>query len=277
MNLHSSFWVHEDLRYLKTALMVLVVSVAVYGLYTPDGGHSGDSWYGYLLGVVSLALILWLTWFGVRKRSYVSPGAPLKGWLSAHVYLGLALLLLVPLHSAFQLGWNVHTLAYMLMSGVIVSGIVGVVFYSVLPVRMAEDRPGEKLDAILEKIAEIDDEWRVRAQSLPDKLAAAALVSIQETHLGGGVLRQISGSDPNCGTDRAIAQVKETALVMEEEELQGAQEILEILARKRLLVRSVRRQTRMKALMDIWLVLHIPLALATILAVLIHVFSVFYY
>ena len=37
------------------------------------------------------------------------------------------------LHAAFQVGWNVHTLAYVLMLLVIASGIYGVVNYARLP------------------------------------------------------------------------------------------------------------------------------------------------
>ena len=43
---------------------------------------------------------------------------------------GLSLIVIVTLHTGFQFGWNVHTLAYGLMLLVIVSGIFGIVVYA---------------------------------------------------------------------------------------------------------------------------------------------------
>ena len=71
------------------------------------------------LGAVGALLIVWLTWLGVRKRSYSSTLGSVQGWTSAHVYLGTACLIIASLHSALQFGWNVHTLSYILMCVVI--------------------------------------------------------------------------------------------------------------------------------------------------------------
>ena len=77
--------------------------------------HNGGSWYGYLLGTIGALLILWLTLLGVRKRAMTRRRWSLKAWTSAHVYLGLSLIVIGTLHTGFQFGWNVHTLAYALM------------------------------------------------------------------------------------------------------------------------------------------------------------------
>lgn len=81
--------------------------------------------HGYTLGTLGALIILVLLWLGVRKRQYLDAQGSLIGWLSAHVYLGLGLAVIVTLHSGFQLGWNVHSLAYVLMLAVIASGLYG--------------------------------------------------------------------------------------------------------------------------------------------------------
>src|SRR5690606_11533592 len=97
---------------------------------------NGGTWQGYALDTASALQIVWLLWLGVRKRRYASASGTLQGWVSAHVYLGTALLWVATLHTAFQFGWNLHTLAYGLLVVVLVSGLVGVWLYLAVPARM---------------------------------------------------------------------------------------------------------------------------------------------
>ena len=84
----------------------------------------------------------WLAFLGVRKRRYSSTVGTVEGWTSAHVYLGLAVLVVATLHSAAQVGWNVHTLSYVLLWLVVLSGAVGIQSYVMLPRLLARNREG---------------------------------------------------------------------------------------------------------------------------------------
>lgn len=272
-----TFLEYERYRYLKVAVAALLASLALYVFDDPPGGRSGGSWTGYGLGTVAAATIFWLMWLGVRKRSYASTGAPLKGWVSAHVYLGTGLLFLVPLHSAFELGANVHTLAYALMCVVIFSGILGVAFYALVPTSMTRNRNNITLDAMLERIAEIDSECRLAAEGLPDYYAQAVLTSIDETRIGGGFRSQLSGRDPDCGTARALRSLRSSDIELKDDAKAQERKLVELIARKELLVKQIRGDIRFKGLLDLWLIVHVPFAFATCAAVLVHVFVVFWY
>jgi hypothetical protein len=272
-----SFLEYASYRYLKVAVVLLLGSLAVYWVEDPPGGRSGSSWTGYGLGTLAALLIGWLMWLGVRKRSYRAVGAPLQGWTSAHVYLGTSLLVLVPLHSAFEFGANVHTLAYALMCGVIATGIVGVGIYGLVPTSITRNRNNTTLDAMLERIAEIDADCRVAAESLPDLHANAVITSIEQTRLGGGLRAQLSGRDADCGTTRALRSLRSSAIDLEGDARLQELKLIELIARKELLVNQIRRDVRLKGLLDLWLVIHVPLAFATCASVLVHVFVVFWY
>ena len=272
-----TFLEYENYRYLKVAIGVLLASLLVYVVDEPPGGRSGSSWTGYGLGTLAAGIIFWLMWLGVRKRDYTATGAPLKGWVSAHVYLGTMLLFLVPLHSAFEFGMNVHTLAYALMSVVVFSGILGVCFYALVPTSMTRNRNNITLDAMLERIAEIDSECRIAAEGLPDYYAQAVVTSIDQTRIGGALRSQLSGQDPGCGTTRAMKSLRMSEIDLDGEAKEQERKLVELIARKELLLKQIRRDIRFKGLLDLWLIVHVPFAFATCAALIVHVFVVFWY
>jgi hypothetical protein len=272
-----TFLEYENHRYLKVASVMLLASLVVYLSEEPPGGRSGSSWTGYGLGTLAAALIFWLMALGIRKRRYASSGAPLKGWVSAHVYLGTVLLFIVPLHSAFEFGWNVHTLAYVLMCVVCLSGILGVTFYALVPTSMTRNRNNITLDAMLERIAEIDSECRMAAEGLPDAYAQAVITSIDETRIGGSWRAQLSGRDDDCGTSRALKQLRTAGVDLDGAGKEQERKLIELIARKERLLKQIRRDVRYKGLLDLWLLIHVPFAFATCAALLVHVFVVFWY
>src|SRR5690348_7225049 len=113
--IHESYLRHENWRYLKVAAGLCAVAIVAYLVHDPLDGPNGGTWLGYTLGTIGALLIGWLTWLGVRKRQYGSNLGTVRGWVSAHVYFGLSLVVVATLHTGFQFGANVHTLAYLLM------------------------------------------------------------------------------------------------------------------------------------------------------------------
>jgi len=70
-------------RYLKLTLWLVALTLLVYIFHQPGQPANGGTWYGYTLGTISAVLILWLMYFGRRKRDYHSTLGTVKGWLSA--------------------------------------------------------------------------------------------------------------------------------------------------------------------------------------------------
>lgn len=294
---HVSFLAYDNFRYLKIALAAVAASIVLYVAVPPYGERYGGGWAGYALGTVGALLILWLTWFGYRKRSYDPeskyvrphrPGAPeeahqaedpsrLARRLSAHVYLGLALLVIATLHTGFHFGWNIHTLAYVLMCVVIASGVYGVIAYARYPRQMTANRESMTLAQMQAQVAAIDAELRRRVMPMDDAMATIIRDSLDNTPIGGSMWRQLSGRYPDCGTVQAIARLHALpdagpGAITDTWRLLRAK-----LDEKASLVGRLRRDIRFKALMDIWLYLHVPLTFALLAALIAHIVSVFYF
>ena len=116
-------------------------------------------------------MIGWLAWFGVRRKRYGGQ-TPLEGWLSAHVYIGVALIVVATLHTGFRFHWNVHTLAFVLMVIVIVSGIFGAYAFLRYPAMMTANRGGSTLKTMSAELAGLDQACRDLVLTFDDETVA---------------------------------------------------------------------------------------------------------
>jgi hypothetical protein len=266
---HVSFLKHKGFRWLWIALLLSGASIAGYLMIDQEPRPNGGTWYGYTLGTIGFGLILWLSLLGVRKRR-INPGAwSLKAWTSAHVYLGLALAVIGTLHTGFQIGWNVHTLAYVLMLLVIATGIYGVIVYATLPQSLSANRKEMTRAQMLDALTALDRQLESAAQPLARAESDLVIAALGQDVFYGGALARLTGSYPGCKTAQALrgmgsgteAEARVTALLEKRQE-QLAQ---------------IRGQLRIRAMLEIWLFIHIPLTIALIAALTAHVISVFYY
>ena len=112
--------------YLYISLTLILISYFIYRSQAGIEGSNGGTPQGYILGTLATVLVVWLALLGVRKRSFQSRLGSVKAWVSAHVYLGSSLIVVASFHSAFQLGINIHSFAFLLLLLVIFSGFYGV-------------------------------------------------------------------------------------------------------------------------------------------------------
>jgi hypothetical protein len=276
--MHESILIYKGFRYLKFSLVMAAASVVAYAAYTPEvGPPNGGSALGYVLGVWGLGLIVWLAWFGVRKRRYGVGKQNLEDWLSAHVYLGLGLIIVATLHTGFQFGWNVHTLAYALMVLVILSGAFGVYTYVRYPTLITENRRGSTQREMLAQLAELDAKAREISARLGDNIHHEVMHAAETLAIGGSALKQLAGRDRDCPAARAVKRVGEMALDLPAVDTEKGHLLLELLARKSQVVERLRRDLAFKAMMDVWLYFHVPLTFGLLAALTAHIVAVFFY
>ena len=270
---HVSFLKHKGFRWLWIALSLSGAAILGYLMIDQEPRPNGGTWYGYTLGTIGVLLILWLSLLGVRKRR-INPGVwSLKAWTSAHVYLGLSLIVIGTLHTGFQIGWNVHTLAYVLMLLVIATGIYGVIVYATLPASLSANRKEMTRAQMLDALTAIDRQLDSAAQPLGRAEADLVIAALGQDPFAGGPLSRLTGSYPFCATARALKSIDRTATG----DPAAAERVRGLLEKRREQLAQIRGALRIRALLEIWLFVHIPLTIALIAALTAHVISVFYY
>jgi hypothetical protein len=288
---------YRGARYSWWATGVAAVSAAIYATQGGRQQPGGSTWQGYVLGTAGALLIIWLALLGVRKRRYRSPLGSVQGWTSAHVWLGLALVLVATLHCAGRFGWNVHTLAYALMCIVVASGIVGVYVYLATPRQLAANSNGLSRPALFAELFELDRAGRELARACGPAVNIAVRSSIERTSMGGGVLRQLLGVDRSLflytdpAADAAAATVAgntdQRAVIdqvagrlpqaAKRAEVPNLQALLVLLCRRQAVLRRIRQDIRLQAWLRLWLYIHVPLTFALLAALIVHILTTFIY
>ncbi|MBU2874215.1 hypothetical protein [Marinobacter salexigens] len=296
MNLHQSILEYRKGRYGWWALLLILAAIVLFASHSDFQPPNGGTWQGYVLGSIGLALIVWLTALGIVKRRYGKSNV--QAWTSAHVYLGASLLIVVSLHSALQIGLNVHSLAYVLMCVVIFSGFIGLYFYRRYPHLMARNRRNQSQRQLFSELNDLNQKGRALAKRCHPNLASAVDTAIDRTAIGGGFLDQLLGRDGSTvvlieedkkgGVQRKPVSNRDQQAIIDyvakciprarkQGEAENIQSLLEVVCRRQTLSRQLRQDIKFDARLKVWLWVHVPFTIALLAALAIHILSVFYY
>ena len=266
---HESFFAYARWRWAKRATVLGLIVILIYAIHNPDPKPNGATWYGYTLGTVGAGLIVWLTALGVRKRKVSRAPWSVKAWTSAHVYLGLVLAIIGTLHTGFEFGWNVHTLAYVLMMLVIVSGIFGIVAYGVLPSALSANRGEQTESDMIAGLRTIDGQINDAAQGLSSRAAQLVRDALKEDVFKGGLWQRLTGRDRRGPTRVAREGIDEPG--------PDVARVEALLDRRLMALAATRRHLALRARLEIWLYVHVPMTIALLAALSAHILSVFFY
>ena len=280
-------------RYLWVSLSISALAIIAYWINDPQEPANGGTSLGYTLGTVGALMILWFTGFGIRKRRYASTLGTVQGWLSAHVYLGIALVIIVLLHTGFQYGFNVHTLALALMVLVVASGLYGVFVYSKYPERISENRDGANRSELVDQLGDIDRRSRRVAENLPQEFQELVSSGISRTLIGGSVWARLRGDDQsqvvlkrsddleivaNPGQEAALDWLAEQQSRSGDPETAATiGELSALIRNKRRLLKKLNEDMRLQATIEVWLYAHVPLTAGLLVALIVHITTVFMY
>jgi hypothetical protein len=263
----ENFFGHRGFVWLWTVIVALLLLALIYRIHQPIGGRNGGTVVGLAYGALATLGIAFLMWYGIRKRhSYAGGSGTLKGWLSAHVWIGVGLALLVPLHSGFHLGWNVHSAPYLLMLATIASGVWGAWAYSSMPSRMEARREGMSLRVCAQKIESIGQSMSALADGKSP--AHAELANLLAMQFRPTLFRILFQRPYTLDKDQVSTRLSS----LSPKEHDDGLEMVRMAARRLQLCNKMVAEAGAVARMRIWLYLHLPLSFACVAAVIAHVF-----
>jgi len=272
---------YKNHLWLKISIVVLLLLVISYIFYTNSiQNPNGATFVGLLYGILGLIAIIALMYYGIRKRSYMSNIGTLKGWLSSHIYIGILTLIIVPLHAGFKFGMNVHTLAYVLMAIVVISGIFGAYFYLNFPTGFT--RYGKELlyNQFDEEINKLINQMRTisrgKASYFKNKTEEAVLLGIPNMQKGWQLLVSNATKDLPSQSDY-LRQIKNDMNKIPEVE-RADYELISVLSLQKIeLQKRFLYQMKIKNILEAWLYIHLPVSFVMIVALTIHIVSEIYY
>jgi predicted membrane channel-forming protein YqfA (hemolysin III family) len=250
-----------------------------YFVFHGDEPMHGGSPAGLLYGTLGLGLIMVLMYFGVRKRSYKSSWGSVEAWLHAHIYLGLAAVAVVLLHSGFRFHNVMAITALVLFVLVSLSGIWGAVLYTVIPPRLSLAKGNLTTLEISEQINDLGASMARLATGKSEsfrEICVELLNAEKPQNLAGwrclarGYLERRLAQDPAGAFERYVGRVASD----EQAELT---QLLALAHQRNDLHDSLIRCQRYLNVMEAWLYLHVPFSFVMLLALAAHVAGYFYY
>ncbi len=285
-----------DRRQSPWAVATLVVGiVAVAGYLWLDrrtpGGLTGGSTAGLWYGVAGSALMVYAGllsahrlfpawwWLGMRKT-----------WLRGHLWLGSLSVVLIACHAHARLGGTVEIALWLVLAGIILTGVYGLVLQQVLPGWLARRFPDE---APYGQIPHLCRTFRQEADDLVDQIAPPAAVKAAD---GGGVAAELRAFHDEQVRPFLAAPVPRRSVLLSDLQAEAlfsafrrrlgvrhddaadpaavALDRLEAICRDR---RRLAEQERMYRWLHSWLLLHVPLSAALLVLGAAHVVMSLYY
>ena len=269
-------------RTLLTLLLLALTGICLGGAHyylQPMAGRvrsplhawlKSSGYIGQSAGILALALFLFLWLYPLRKKfRWLAFTGALARWLNAHVLAALGLPLLVAVHAAWRFG-GVIGLGFWSMMLVWLSGIVGRYLYARIPrsragVELTMDEIGARRTALLDQIA--------RQSGLPRATIEAALGPAASGTGRPGLLgtfkRMILDDFARRAADRRLRKL--LARGGRRADRATIRSVLRLASQEVALEQQMRMLDATHRVFRYWHVLHRPVALAALVAVLVHV------
>lgn len=141
-----------------------------FGAVPPPRNTVGGTPLGLIFGIVSLAIFVFASALGIRKKQRTWPLGNVQWWLKAHIWLTVLTIPFVAFHCDFKSGGPMTTTLVVLYAIVMVSGFVGLALQQFMPRKMTQRLNRE---VVYEQIPYVREKLVQKAEALWQELAPA--------------------------------------------------------------------------------------------------------
>lgn len=264
------------LRWRIIALLLTLALAASYVWYRSSQPftHGGTS-VGLIYGFLSLFMMLFLIYFGVRKRAYRSRFGTLQEWLHAHIWLGLFSFLVIVAHTGFRFQDKIAVALFVVIALVISTGILGALLYKTIPRELTEIQSNLTGQEISDQLNQLSKAM-ARLSSGKSSPFQRIYFSLQREAMPGFLAGWALLFSSARRSDKAGDWTSLVGMVEKGEQDELRQLLVASRQQKELHLRLVYQQ-RYRNILDFWLYLHLPLSVAMLVLIVAHVWGVFYY
>jgi hypothetical protein len=160
---------------------------------------------------------------------------------------------------------------------VILSGVYGISVYATLPKELSDNTAEFTRPQLIDAVQKIDRQLQTSAQPLGVEDTRLVTRSLEDDPFRGGLRRRLSGHHPRCRTARSLGEMRRRAVTASGEQADALEAVVKLLERKSAILGRIRQQMRIRALLEVWLYVHVPVTFALIAALIAHIVSVFFY
>jgi hypothetical protein len=182
------------------------------------------------------------------------------------------------MHAGFRFGADIHTFAFILLALVVMSGILGVILYMTIPSRLTAYESGLQSDAIDNEIGRLISDMRFLVKDKSDALVRVyrdEITNVQTMKpMGWSLLFKRQREDLIAQRSTELARI---VLSVPSEDETTFQALSQLILKKTQLQVALMTQMRLRNILQAWLYIHVPVSIAMIVTVGIHVVVVFYY
>ena len=175
------------------------------------------------------------------------------------------------LHAGFQIGWNIHSLAYILTLTTIGTGVWGLSFYLRYPTEMSNVLNRQSPEQIVTQIETLDREAAKLAKNASEVVMRMVSLSTKQ-----GIFptraNQRSGKVKHCDTHKAVIFLQNETAKNDTLSLTYMNQVQRLRA-----LTQLRRYYHMRYWLELWLAIHLPCSFGLLAALIAHVLSVFIY
>jgi Fe-S-cluster-containing dehydrogenase component/CRP-like cAMP-binding protein len=278
-NIHRSDPPRRAMHILGILLTVLLTAAAIIGFrdYGMGGKLAGFLNMRWMTGLVGLAGIVGVMSYPVRRQIYRKRRGPLRYWLLSHTYLGVIAGIMLLLHGGTSSGGALTTLLMISFDLVILTGILGIALYLIIP-RMLTRIEGSPLlvDDLKQRRDELQKELAEIASSPTEPLRSLVRNRVTPHFVSFGyLLRQYTRGE---SLDALIESAKakfagEINSIQDERDRRKLARAVEIAAT----LRRVDALVYLHRSLKLWLPPHVATTSIMLALLIVHIIQVVYY